>query len=104
MKKYVWSMNNQIYPNITPIMVSANKCVEFVMRNKTGTWHPMHLHGHRFQVVGIENERFQGAVRDTVFVPPLKTVTIAFDADNPGPLGVPLSQPVPPGRRHDDGR
>jgi FtsP/CotA-like multicopper oxidase with cupredoxin domain len=46
--------------------------------------HPMHLHGHRFQVVGIDGMRYAGPVRDTVLVPPRATVTIAFDADNPG--------------------
>lgn len=46
--------------------------------------HPIHLHGHSFQVVAINNERFAGAVRDTVLVPARGRVTIAFDADNPG--------------------
>jgi FtsP/CotA-like multicopper oxidase with cupredoxin domain len=46
--------------------------------------HPIHLHGHHFQVVAIDDERFSGAVRDTVLVPPERSVTIAFDADNPG--------------------
>jgi FtsP/CotA-like multicopper oxidase with cupredoxin domain len=77
-------MDNQVYPRITPIMVAAGRRVEFVMQNKTMMSHPLHLHGHRFQVVGVDKERFQGAVRDTVLVPPLKTVTIAFDTDNPG--------------------
>jgi len=84
MQAYVWMMDDQVYPNITPIMVTAGKRVELVMQNKTMMSHPMHLHGHRFQVVGIDAQRFPGAVRDTVLVPPLKTVTIAFDADNPG--------------------
>ncbi|HTU56456.1 MAG TPA: multicopper oxidase family protein [Acetobacteraceae bacterium] len=81
---YVWMMDDQVYPKITPIMVAAGKRVEFVMQNKTMMSHPMHLHGHRFQVVGVDGARFEGAVRDTVLVPPLKTVTIAFDTDNPG--------------------
>ncbi len=84
MAAYVWMMNNQVYPNITPIMVTANRRVELVMQNKTMMSHPMHLHGHRFQVVGIDADRFQGAVRDTVLVPPQKTVAIAFESDNPG--------------------
>ena len=37
-----------------------------------------------FQVVGINGKRMQGAVRDTVAVPPMASVTIAFDAANPG--------------------
>jgi len=46
--------------------------------------HPMHLHGHHFQVVGIGDRRFAGALRDTVLLTPMASVTIAFDADNPG--------------------
>jgi FtsP/CotA-like multicopper oxidase with cupredoxin domain len=46
--------------------------------------HPMHLHGHSFQVVAIDGNRFAGALRDMVLVPPKTTVTVAFDADNPG--------------------
>jgi len=54
------------------------------MINRTGMSHPMHLHGHRFQVVQIGGRRFPGAVRDTVLVPPAERVAVAFDADNPG--------------------
>ncbi|WP_240617871.1 MULTISPECIES: multicopper oxidase domain-containing protein [unclassified Pseudarthrobacter] len=42
-------------------------------------WHPMHLlHGHTFQV-GLDWAR-----KDTVIVLPKQTVTVIFDADNPG--------------------
>ncbi len=58
--------------------------VEIAMRNMSMIPHPMHLHGHHFQVVAINGERFSGAVRDTVGVPHMAEVTIAFDADNPG--------------------
>jgi len=46
--------------------------------------HPMHLHGHHFQVVAIDGTPVSGAVRDTVLVPVNGTVTLAFDAENPG--------------------
>jgi FtsP/CotA-like multicopper oxidase with cupredoxin domain len=46
--------------------------------------HPMHLHGHHFQVVGLNGAPVNGAVRDTVLVPVNGSVTIAFDANNPG--------------------
>jgi len=44
----------------------------------------MHLHGHEFQVVEINGQRFAGAVRDTVLVPPSGRIVVAFDANNPG--------------------
>jgi FtsP/CotA-like multicopper oxidase with cupredoxin domain len=42
------------------------------------------LHGHHFQMVAIDGQPLPGAVRDTVWVPPMRRVTVAFDADNPG--------------------
>lgn len=58
--------------------------VEITFENPTSMAHPMHLHGHRFQVVAIGGTHLRGAIRDTVLVPASGTVTIAFDADNPG--------------------
>ncbi|HXV29861.1 MAG TPA: multicopper oxidase domain-containing protein [Sinorhizobium sp.] len=58
--------------------------VEITMRNSSMMAHPMHLHGHHFQVIGIDGKAIRGAVRDTVLVPPMASVAIAFDADNPG--------------------
>jgi hypothetical protein len=45
---------------------------------------PMHLHGHTFQVVSLNGVPMTDAVRDTVLVPANGSVTVAFDADNPG--------------------
>ncbi len=77
MEEYRWSMAGK------PISVRPNDRVEVAMMNMSMMSHPMHLHGHHFQVVGLDGNRFEGAVRDTVLVPPMKTVTVAFDANNP---------------------
>jgi FtsP/CotA-like multicopper oxidase with cupredoxin domain len=45
---------------------------------------PSRSGGHSFQVVAIDGNRFAGALRDMVLVPPKTTVKVAFDADNPG--------------------
>jgi FtsP/CotA-like multicopper oxidase with cupredoxin domain len=58
--------------------------VEIAMMNMSMMAHPMHLHGHHFQVTAIDGAPLSGALRDTVLVPPMKTVTIAFDAGTPG--------------------
>jgi FtsP/CotA-like multicopper oxidase with cupredoxin domain len=58
--------------------------VELDIINHTQMAHPMHLHGHHFQVVAFDGRRARGPVRDTVFVPVNGSVRIAFDADNPG--------------------
>ncbi|WP_246712826.1 multicopper oxidase domain-containing protein [Rhizobium sp. BK399] len=62
----------------------------------------MHLHGHKFQVVGINGRPINGALRDTAMVPMMSTVIIAFDADNSGRWPFQLSSPVPYGERDDD--
>jgi len=62
------------------------------MTNQSPVVHPMHLHGHFFQV--------GNAIKDTVIVPGHRgQVTIDFHADNPGRWLFPLSQSVPSRRR-----
>lgn len=46
--------------------------------------HPMHLHGHVFEVTEINGKKIKGAMRDTVLVPANGEVKIQFDANNPG--------------------
>ncbi len=84
MERYVWGLNGLTFGNDRPLMVATGHRVEVVMANRTMMSHPMHLHGHFFQVVEVDGARFAGAVRDTVLVPPMRSLTIAFDADNPG--------------------
>jgi FtsP/CotA-like multicopper oxidase with cupredoxin domain len=85
MEGYVWSINGVVWnKDVPPLPVSKGERVELVITNKTLMPHPMHLHGHAFQVVEINRKRFHGAVRDTVLVTPGRRVVIAFDADNPG--------------------
>lgn len=84
MTSYVWGLDGRPYEERVPLSVAAGERVEITLRNQTMMSHPMHLHGHHFQVVGLGAARLKGAVRDTVIVPPMESVTIAFDADNPG--------------------
>jgi FtsP/CotA-like multicopper oxidase with cupredoxin domain len=84
MAPYAWSLNGEYWPNVTPLMIAHGQRVAIEMVNHSMMAHPMHLHGHAFQVVAINGAPLAGAVRDTVLVPPMSSVTIAFDADNPG--------------------
>jgi FtsP/CotA-like multicopper oxidase with cupredoxin domain len=84
MQGYTWTINGAAYPNREALDVKEGERVEIVLRNITKMGHPMHLHGHDFQVVEIDGEKISGAVRDTVEVPPGSTIKIVFDADNPG--------------------
>jgi FtsP/CotA-like multicopper oxidase with cupredoxin domain len=85
MQGYQWTINNVAWSkDVQPLKVVEGERVELVLTNQTMMPHPMHLHGHAFEVVAIDSDRFPGALRDTVLVPPKTTVTVAFDADNPG--------------------
>ena len=85
MSKYIWSINGVAWTKaVPPLSVAKGERVALVMTNSTGMPHPMHLHGHRFQVVEINGRRLSGAVRDTVRVPAGERVVVVFDADNPG--------------------
>ncbi|HEY3148128.1 MAG TPA: multicopper oxidase family protein [Dongiaceae bacterium] len=66
------------------LAVKEGERVEMTLTNRTPMSHPMHLHGHHFQIVAVNGERLTGAVRDTELVPVGGAVTLAFDAGNPG--------------------
>lgn len=79
MSPYAWSMMGG------PFETRRGERVEIGLMNMSMMAHPMHLHGHHFEVLAINGEAFAGARRDTVLVPPMQTVTIGFDAVNPAP-------------------
>jgi FtsP/CotA-like multicopper oxidase with cupredoxin domain len=81
---YLWGLNGKSGMHDILFNVRQGDRIEVMMHNMTGMSHPMHLHGHYFKVVAVGNRRINGAVRDTVLVPVNETVTIQFDADNPG--------------------
>jgi FtsP/CotA-like multicopper oxidase with cupredoxin domain len=81
---YVWGLNGKSSMHDTIFSVREGERISVMMHNMTGMSHPMHLHGHYFQVTAIGNTPIDGAIRDVVLVPPMETVTITFDADNPG--------------------
>jgi FtsP/CotA-like multicopper oxidase with cupredoxin domain len=81
---YVWGLNGKSDMHATLFTVKLGERIAIALHNETTMSHPMHLHGHHFQVVSIDGTVFPGAMRDTVLVPPKATVIIAFDAENPG--------------------
>ncbi len=81
---YLWGLNGKSSMHDTIFTVRENELIDVVMQNQTGMAHPMHLHGHYFKVVAVNNVSIEGALRDTVLVPPSTSVTIRFAADNPG--------------------
>ena len=81
---YGWGLNGKVWGEHKPIDIMEGERIEIVFENETIMSHPMHLHGHHFQVVSIDGQRFSGALRDTVLVPARGEIGIAFDADNYG--------------------
>lgn len=84
MMKYVWGLNGVAFGRDKSLSVALGERVEINFLNRTGMAHPMHLHGHPFQVIAVDNIALSGAWRDTVLVPPNGSVIVAFNADNPG--------------------
>jgi FtsP/CotA-like multicopper oxidase with cupredoxin domain len=81
---YRWTINGAVHGEDQPFEVLQGQRIEMTFMNPTAMMHPMHLHGHHFQVVGIGGQRWSGPVRDTVIVPGHMPVTIALDADQKG--------------------
>ncbi|RDZ56222.1 multicopper oxidase family protein [Haloferax sp. Atlit-10N] len=76
-QSYTWTIDGQAYPDADPLQVRPDEHVRIRMTNQSPVIHPMHLHGHFFQV--------GDAIKDTVMVPGHRgQVTIDFHADNPG--------------------
>jgi FtsP/CotA-like multicopper oxidase with cupredoxin domain len=90
MTRYEWPINGVSFDVAQPrrqkaqVQVRTGQRIAIKFFNDTGMSHPMHLHGHSFQVIEVNGKRIHGALRDTVLVPPKTTLTVAFDADNPG--------------------
>lgn len=84
MENYIWTLNKQAWPESTPVVVKKGDRVELTFKNVSTMTHPMHLHGHVFQVTAMDGKKMQGAIRDTVLVTPNSSVTVQFDANNPG--------------------
>jgi FtsP/CotA-like multicopper oxidase with cupredoxin domain len=84
MASYIWTINGLAYPNRDSLDVKEGERVEILFRNDTAMSHPMHLHGHDFQVVEIDGKPMTGAQRDTLLVPPRSAIKVRFDANNPG--------------------
>ena len=82
MMAYDWAINGRRFDPANPMAgalgVLQGERVRLRIENTTQMWHPFHLHGHTYQHVG------GGPRKDTSIVLPRKTLTVEFDADNPG--------------------
>ena len=80
MQPYLWTIDGRTWGNHMPITARTGERVHLTFHNMSMMGHPMHLHGHVFQVVNVNGRVIAGALRDTVYVPPMAMVTVALDA------------------------
>ncbi len=87
-----WIMNDRLIPPLgsgqsaAPLFQMAKgKSYVIRMENQTAFDHPIHLHGHTFQVLARNGEGLKHLeLRDTVMIRPRQRIDIGFVADNPG--------------------
>ncbi|MGW6530182.1 multicopper oxidase family protein [Streptomyces venezuelae] len=80
MAKYDWAFDKKPYAPGQRHPVRAGERVRLTFANSTSMWHPVHLHGHTFALAGVRG----GARKDTAIVLPNGTLSVDFEADNPG--------------------
>jgi len=83
----LWTWNSRVFPGISPLVVRQGDRVRIRIGNLTMTNHPIHLHGHTFQVTGTDG----GWVPETARWPEVtadigvgQMRVIEFIADAPG--------------------
>ncbi len=82
MAKYVWTINGEPYSKTNPLHIRQGQRPIITFDNQTMMYHPIHLHGHTFQL--IKPDGSPGARKDTVVVLPKQKIDAALVADNPG--------------------
>ncbi|MFT6465032.1 multicopper oxidase family protein [Halopseudomonas sp.] len=50
----IWTFNSRVFPGIDPLVARKDDKVRIRVGNLTMTNHPMHLHGHEFEVTGTD--------------------------------------------------
>ncbi|MFF2330324.1 MULTISPECIES: multicopper oxidase family protein [unclassified Streptomyces] len=92
MGAYNWAFDHKPYDPRQRHPAREGERVRMEFYNVTEMWHPIHLHGHSFGVVGAAgpsrkaSHRGQSAWarKDTAIIRPNSSLAVEFDADNPG--------------------
>jgi FtsP/CotA-like multicopper oxidase with cupredoxin domain len=81
--KVGFTLNNELWPNVTPLSATLGSTEIWEIENKTHMDHPFHLHGFPFQVLSTQklgdvvvDESFL-ANKDVFIVPPQTTLRFA---------------------------
>jgi multicopper oxidase len=76
-----WTINGRTFDRARPLPVRQGERVRLVFENHSMMFHPMHLHGHTFQV---QARSAPGPRKDTVIVRPMERLAVDLAAENPG--------------------
>ena len=80
-----WTINGKSWPDTDPLVVRNGRRYRITLRNDSGDMHPIHLHRHTFELTNMAGTPTRGVFKDVVALPPRKTASVDFVADNPGP-------------------
>jgi FtsP/CotA-like multicopper oxidase with cupredoxin domain len=83
----LWTFNSRVFPAIDPMVVRQGDRVRIRAGNLTMTNHPIHVHGHRFEVTGTDGGWIPPSARwpeVTTDIAVGQMRAIEFIADNPG--------------------
>ncbi|WP_126426969.1 multicopper oxidase family protein [Brevibacillus marinus] len=86
-KNGTFTINGKTFPDTPPLDVTEGDLVKVTLVNHSPQdIHPMHLHGHFFQVLSKNGKPVSGSplVKDTLNILPGEEYVVAFKADNPG--------------------
>ncbi|MFZ5353710.1 MAG: multicopper oxidase family protein [Bacillota bacterium] len=81
-----YTINGKVYKELPALKVKTGDKVKISYFNNSKVNHPMHLHGHFFQVLSRNSIALSGALvtKDTLMIKPGEKYEVAFIADNTG--------------------
>lgn len=82
-----YTINGERFPETDPLKVQEGDLIKVkLINNSPEDVHPMHLHGHFFQVLSKNGKPISGSplVKDTINILPGEEYEVAFKADNSG--------------------
>jgi FtsP/CotA-like multicopper oxidase with cupredoxin domain len=81
-----YTINGKVFSELPALKLKTGDMVKFTYFNNSKVDHPMHLHGHFFQVLSKDGNPLTGApiIKDTLMVKPGEKFEVAFKADNTG--------------------
>lgn len=84
--QFIHTINGQAFPDTPTVVVREGQLVHLHIVNQTNEAHPIHIHGHVFQLLALNGKELSGSpvTADTFLVPPFEEADVAFLADNPG--------------------